>query len=435
MPTIIDNLKVAEKIKKLLKDNNMTQEQLANKLSITKSAVSQNLRGKSNFDIQNLVAIAKLFNITLDELLSIHQNDSAQVQTIYQTLVKQGVDAINKIPLEDINVSTPDLYGRVLVEYIIKEDEKEMFGYLHEHEIELVNNNYHRAKEVYLQVIYYMLDQKLGNAFNYILEYTKIMGSFSLDDTYEQSIWSLLNESDNNATIQELIAYGKDNGLWHKIPFMKHVIPITNRDLLTIIAKYHLDHVFDHYLKIVNPKYNIHEITKIFLKHDYDKGLKTYVDYRFKSKIKLQDRLFMNLEDAAILMIRSHDLELLKLVLEKEVYININTLLLEAVKLGFEDTIDYIIKNCHPAIDYYKIAVKAVEVSDVKTIDKIADHLKQDQLNKLLSVVSKDDVAMLKVLFEKGARFATIQFEDTQFDKINNLIDHLIKGENNGTDK
>lgn len=53
MPTIIDNLKVAEKIKKLLKDNNMTQEQLANKLSITKSAVSQNLRGKSNFDIQN----------------------------------------------------------------------------------------------------------------------------------------------------------------------------------------------------------------------------------------------------------------------------------------------------------------------------------------------------------------------------------------------
>lgn len=201
MPTIIDNLKVAEKIKKLLKDNNMTQEQLANKLSITKSAVSQNLRGKSNFDIQNLVAIAKLFNITLDELLSIHQNDSGQVQTIYQTLVKQGVDAINKISLEDINVSTPDLYGRLLVEYIIKEDEKEMFGYLHEHAIELVNNNYHRAKEVYLQVIYYMLNQKLGNAFNYILEYTKIMGSFSLDDTYEQSIWSLLNESDNNATI------------------------------------------------------------------------------------------------------------------------------------------------------------------------------------------------------------------------------------------
>lgn len=435
MPTIIDNLKVAEKIKKLLKDNNMTQEQLADKLSITKSAVSQNLRGKSNFDIQNLVAIAKLFNITLDELLSIHQSDSAQVQTIYQTLVKQGVDAINKISLEDINVSTPDLYGRVLVEYIIKEDEKEMFGYLHKHEIELVNNNYHRAKEVYLQVIYYMLDQKLGNAFNYILEYTKIMGSFSLNDTYEQSIWSLLNESDNDSTIQELIAYGKDNGLWHKIPFIKHVIPITNRDLLTIIAKYHLDHVFDHYLKIVNPKYNIHEITKIFLKHGYDKGLKTYVDYRFKSKIKLQDRLFMNLEDAAILMIRSHDLELLKLVLEKEVYVNINTLLEEAVKLGFEDAIDYIIKNCNPAIDYYKIAVKAVEVSDIKTIDKIADNLKQDQLNKLLSIVSKDDIAMLKVLFEKGARFTTIQFEDTQFDKINNLIDHLIKGENNGTDK
>ena len=41
MPNIIDPIKVGNKIRELLKANNMTQEKLANEIGISKSAVSK----------------------------------------------------------------------------------------------------------------------------------------------------------------------------------------------------------------------------------------------------------------------------------------------------------------------------------------------------------------------------------------------------------
>ena len=76
-------------LKKLLKQHNMTQDNLADALSISKSAVSQNLRGKSTFDIQNLIMIAKIFEITLDDLLNLKSNDTDQVQSEYYKVVKK----------------------------------------------------------------------------------------------------------------------------------------------------------------------------------------------------------------------------------------------------------------------------------------------------------------------------------------------------------
>lgn len=60
---------IADKIKKLRKDNNMTQEDLAEKLNVSRQTIS---KWETNIvipDANNIVSICKLFNITTDELL------------------------------------------------------------------------------------------------------------------------------------------------------------------------------------------------------------------------------------------------------------------------------------------------------------------------------------------------------------------------------
>ena len=60
---------IAEKIKQLRKDNSMTQEDLAEKLSVSRQTISKWETSVTIPDADNIVAISKLFDITTDELL------------------------------------------------------------------------------------------------------------------------------------------------------------------------------------------------------------------------------------------------------------------------------------------------------------------------------------------------------------------------------
>ena len=63
-------MEFGEKIQKLRNQNKWTQEQLAEKLYVSRTAVSKWESGKGYPNIDSLKEIAKLFNITIDELLS-----------------------------------------------------------------------------------------------------------------------------------------------------------------------------------------------------------------------------------------------------------------------------------------------------------------------------------------------------------------------------
>ena len=79
---------IAEKIKKLRKDNNMTQEDLAEKLNVSRQTISKWETNIAIPDADNIVAISKLFNITTDELLDY------KVQTVQkkkQFIIDMGV--------------------------------------------------------------------------------------------------------------------------------------------------------------------------------------------------------------------------------------------------------------------------------------------------------------------------------------------------------
>lgn len=66
---LVDQEKIGKFIKKLRKDNNLTQDELAKKLGVTYQAVSKWENGKSIPDIAILKTISELFNVNIDELL------------------------------------------------------------------------------------------------------------------------------------------------------------------------------------------------------------------------------------------------------------------------------------------------------------------------------------------------------------------------------
>ena len=62
--------KIAKLIKKIRKDNNLTQKELANKLNVTFQAVSKWETSKSTPDVDTLKRISDLYNIDINDLLS-----------------------------------------------------------------------------------------------------------------------------------------------------------------------------------------------------------------------------------------------------------------------------------------------------------------------------------------------------------------------------
>ena len=70
----MDNEKVSEFIKKIRKDNNLTQKELADKYGVTYQAVSKWENGKNMPDISLLLNIAHDYNIDLNNILNIDIN-------------------------------------------------------------------------------------------------------------------------------------------------------------------------------------------------------------------------------------------------------------------------------------------------------------------------------------------------------------------------
>ena len=64
----MSNLKIGEKIKAKRRDCDLTQEELANMLGVSKAAVSKWENNESYPDITTLPKISRLFHITMDEL-------------------------------------------------------------------------------------------------------------------------------------------------------------------------------------------------------------------------------------------------------------------------------------------------------------------------------------------------------------------------------
>ena len=68
------NIKIGENIKKLRKENGITQEKLAEVFNVSPVAVCKWETGESYTDISLLFTIASYFKISIDELMGYDEN-------------------------------------------------------------------------------------------------------------------------------------------------------------------------------------------------------------------------------------------------------------------------------------------------------------------------------------------------------------------------
>lgn len=432
MPDVIDNVKVGEHIRKLLKKKNMTQDDLAHVLSISKSAVSQNLRGKSSFDIQNLIRIAALFEITLDQLLTLSTPTEKRPMSDYERLVTEGLDVISGLDVTNMRLKNPDMYGKPLIEYVIEKRDVELFGFLHEQEVDLVDQADHRAPEVLLMMILFMLENTMEDVIRYVRFYTEIKGTFLIEDKgMRMMIWGLFDRPENKADLVDLLTYKPPfKSAFKSFSKKQGWSPVSRTDLLSTIAEFKLTHVLKTVLELNSRNDDFLRVMKTFVGHEYLEGISVYVNTLFKSSPNWVEKTALDVQKAFIMMINVDDLGLVSLFVEKELYLDLTAGVIEAIERGKDRLSSMLLARFKDVINLRKIGEICITHDRKDMLDDLMEQYMQDDLDYLLSYVDWNAHDMMVYLVRHGARFSEKYYNLQTFKKVNLMIDHIRQGEN-----
>ncbi|MDC7288217.1 helix-turn-helix domain-containing protein [Blautia schinkii] len=84
----------AEKIFNLRKSRNLTQEQLAEQLNVSRQSISKWESGQATPELEKVVAMSEIFDVTVDYLLKPSEIDELSVKT--EILEKQQQQLLNR---------------------------------------------------------------------------------------------------------------------------------------------------------------------------------------------------------------------------------------------------------------------------------------------------------------------------------------------------
>ena len=111
-------MEFCEKIKKIRTDNNLTQEQFAEKLFVSRTAVSKWESGKGYPSIDSLKYMSKLFNISIDDLLSSEEILDIAEQDKQQKLKKNNGFIFGAFDILSLFMIILPLYASTVNNYI-----------------------------------------------------------------------------------------------------------------------------------------------------------------------------------------------------------------------------------------------------------------------------------------------------------------------------
>ena len=87
----------AEKLRTLRKEKNISQEQLAEKIHVSRQAITKWETGNGIPDIENLIAISSLFNESIDSLVSEEKSLISKNEFLYSSRTEYDLDSPKKI--------------------------------------------------------------------------------------------------------------------------------------------------------------------------------------------------------------------------------------------------------------------------------------------------------------------------------------------------
>lgn len=90
----------SDRLKEIRKNAGLSQEQLAEKIGVSRQAVTKWETGKGLPDIENIVIIAEIFKTTLDELISAGVRERAQLPDAYTSETAYDIEKIKRFDLK-----------------------------------------------------------------------------------------------------------------------------------------------------------------------------------------------------------------------------------------------------------------------------------------------------------------------------------------------
>lgn len=85
------NMNFGDKLKQIRKDEGLSQEQLAEKIGVSRQAITKWETGKGLPDVENMMILAEIFKTTLDELVS-QAKPSRKKETVFQSETIYDID-------------------------------------------------------------------------------------------------------------------------------------------------------------------------------------------------------------------------------------------------------------------------------------------------------------------------------------------------------
>ncbi len=186
---VVNNVKLYEKIKKLRLDNHMTQKELAKKLGISIPTLQKYEYGDYKIKNEIIVKMSEIFNVPIEELLSISDNDTDVDKKIkYKEIkdIKKDNSRLWKI-IRDIINDTPNSTNLVfsypilgflssLLDFKFKYIEKMIILKFENEEIKISEEN--------LKKILKMMENDIGYNFS---KYLNIFGKIEKIENEEEN--------------------------------------------------------------------------------------------------------------------------------------------------------------------------------------------------------------------------------------------------------
>lgn len=101
----------SEKLKSIRKKAGMSQEKLAEKIGVSRQAITKWETDAGIPDIDNMMALSSLFNISLDELLSNEKTEKKQTDYLYESVTEYDIDNIKRYDMNLGGANTLVLSG------------------------------------------------------------------------------------------------------------------------------------------------------------------------------------------------------------------------------------------------------------------------------------------------------------------------------------
>ncbi len=231
-----------EKIKKIRKDNKMSQDDLAEVLNVTRQTISNWENGKNYPDIETLIKISNKFNISLDILLKENMKMVKEIDENVKNTKKYKTILITIISLSLIFICSFGIYG---IKYLNTKDKlennfKETLG---EYEFYKNRDGYY-SMNYDNNTTFGVPNQKMPGLFNFSLHFynTNLYCDIEGENSYTEITWTDFNKfnaatysKDKNETIGSTATFKKDD--YSNIKKLSKELQIEESKIKEIIEK------------------------------------------------------------------------------------------------------------------------------------------------------------------------------------------------------